>query len=182
MRTVYCGILAVVGLLTSATPGLAQGQKIGYLDSERILREAPGAENVRTQIQQEVSKFEAQVQVLRDSLEKMVADYQQKSVMLSPDEKRKREQELTKMQTQLGQQAQQLEQQAIQKQNELMAPVMQQVEKVISDIRREEGYALIFDVASRALVSADTTLDLTSKVIARLKATPGPTANNNNKR
>jgi outer membrane protein len=132
-------------------------------------------------MQQEMSRFEAQVKVLQDSLQKMITDYQQKSVMLSPDEKRKREQEITQKRGELEQQASQLEQQAMQKQNQLMQPVMQQVEKVISDIRKEEGYALIFDVASRALVSADTTLDLTSKVIARLKAAPGPTANNNNR-
>lgn len=181
MRTVYSGIFAMAGMLAFASPSLAQAQKIGYLDSERIIREAPGAENVRTQMQQEMTKFEAQAKVLQDSLEKMITDYQQKSVMLSPDEKRKREQEIRQKEAELQQQAGQLQQQALQRQNQLMQPVMQQVEKVISDIRKEEGYALIFDVASRALVSADTTLDLTSKVIARLKAAPGPTANNNNR-
>jgi outer membrane protein len=180
MRTLYTGIIAAAGLLAFATPTLAQTQKIGYLDSQRIIREAPGAEQVRTQIQQEMSRFEAQFKVLSDSVDKMVADYQQKSVTLSPEQKTKREQEIRQKTSELEQRAGQLREQVGMKQDSLMKPVMERVEKVIDEIRKEEGYAIIFDVASRAMVSADTTFDITTKVITRLKASaPGPTANNN---
>lgn len=182
MRTWFVGMLATAGLLAFASPVLAQGtgHRVAYLDSRRILQEAPGAQEVRESMQQEMGRFQTQLKALDDSLQRMVQDYQQKSVMLSPEEKRKREQEIVQTRTQLEQQAGQLEQQAAQKQNELMKPVMERVEKVISDLRQEEGYAIIFDVASAAMVSADTTLDLTNKVIERLKAAPGasPTVSN----
>jgi Skp family chaperone for outer membrane proteins len=47
---------------------------------------------------------------------------------------------------------------------------MDRVEQVIETIRKEGGYAIIFDVASSAMISADSTLDLTTQVITRLKA------------
>jgi Skp family chaperone for outer membrane proteins len=74
---------------------------------------------------------------------------------------------------------QQLQQQAQQRQMELIRPITEQVQKVIADIRSEEGYSLIFDVGNGTgvVVAADTTLDVTSKVLARLqtvaKAAPG---------
>jgi outer membrane protein len=179
MRTVFSGIFAAAGLLALASPALAQNQKVAYLDSRRIIAEAPGAQDVRDKIQQEMTRYQTQLKVLSDSVDKMFTDFQQKSVVLSPAEKTKREQEIRQKNSELEQRAAQLQQQAAQKQDELMGPVMERVEKVISELRREEGYAIIFDVASNAMVSADTTLDLTTKVIARLKASvPAPAAKN----
>jgi outer membrane protein len=168
MRTVWIVSLVSAAVMAAAVP--AQGQKIGYLDSRRVLAEAPGAQQARTQIEAEMQRFQTQVQVLEDSVGKMLADYQQKSVTMSPDARTKREQEITQARTALQQQAAQIEQQAVQKQNELMQPVMDLVEKAIEDVRQEGGYAIIFDLGPGAIVSADTTLDLTTTVINRLKA------------
>jgi outer membrane protein len=161
-----------MGLLSAAVPAQAQ-QKLAYLDSRRILAEAPGAEQARNQIQQEMTRFEQQVQVLRDSLQKVVEEYQARSLMMSPDARRQEEQRIAARQNELQARAQRLEVEANNRQNQLMQPVMDRVEKAIDDIRREGGYAIIFDAASAAMVSADTTLDLTTQVIARLRATAG---------
>ncbi len=177
MRTRFTGIFTAVGLLAVGSPALAQGSKVAYLNSERIIAEAPGADQVRTQIQQEAQRFQAQLKVLQDSVQKMFTDYQQKSVMLSPAEKTKREQELVAKRNELEERASQLDQQMAQKQQQLMKPIMDRIEKAIGDIRKEEGIAMIFDVARGPIVSADTTLDLTTKVITRLKAGASPTAN-----
>lgn len=179
MRTLFSGMSVAAGLLVLASPAVAQ-HKVAYLDSQRIIREAPGAEQVRTQIQQEMQRFENQLKVMQDSLQKLENDYRQKSVVLSPEEKTKRENELRQKYAEMQQKAGQLEQQAAERQDALMKPVMDRVEKVISDIRQEEGYAIIFDVASRSMVSADTTLDLTTKVLTRLRAdNSSPTASRN---
>jgi ATP-dependent RNA circularization protein (DNA/RNA ligase family) len=78
------------------------------------------------------------------------------------------------MQKQQGfeQRAEELQQQAGRRQQELMEPIMQRVEQVISEVRQAEGFAIVFDVASEAIVSADPSLDLTTRVIARLRAAP----------
>ena len=62
------------------------------------------------------------------------------------------------------------------KQNELLAPITDLVKKVLDDIRREDGYAMILDNAPGAsvIVSADKNLDITDRVVSRLRATsPG---------
>jgi outer membrane protein len=169
MRTLWLATLVAAGTL-SAAPMTAQAQKVGYIDSRRALSEAPGAQEASTQIQAEMAKFQTQVRVLEDSVNRMMADYQQKSVTMSADARTRRESEIAQARTRLQQQAQQIEQQAVQKQEELMQPVMQRVEQVIDEIRREGGYGIIFDVASGAMISADTTLDITTQVINRLKA------------
>lgn len=78
----------------------------------------------------------------------------------------------------LGQQLAQIQQQAQQKEQELLQPFLKQIEDVIHQIRREEGYAMIFDIASPGVVSYDESLDLTNMVIERLQAAGPPTADN----
>lgn len=158
-----------VALLAAAAPAMGQ-QKIGFLDSRRVLQEAPGAQDARTAIQREMAGFEQRLQVLEDSVRSIFEDYQQRSLTLSSEARRAEEQRIVAKRNELQARAQQLELEANQKQTELMQPVMTRVEQAIEDIRTEGGYAFILDTTSGAIISADTTLDLTVQVIERLKA------------
>lgn len=171
MRTSF--MMVAVGMGLAMTPLLAEGQqsqRIGYLDSRRLLQEAPGASEARTLIQGEMARFDAQLKVLEDSVNAMLADYQRRSVLLSADEKTRQEQSIIQRRQAMQQRAEAINQQANDRQEELMQPVMERVQKAIEEIRKEGGYAIIFDAASAAMVSADSALDLTTQVINRLKA------------
>jgi Skp family chaperone for outer membrane proteins len=68
-----------------------------------------------------------------------------------------------------------LQQQAGQRQQQLMEPIMTHIESIIGEVRQAQGFAIVFDLAADAIVSADPSLDLTDMVIARLRAA-GPAA------
>jgi outer membrane protein len=74
-----------------------------------------------------------------------------------------------------GAEAQKLQAQAQERQEELMQPIMENLRKVLDDVRMEGGYSFIFDVAAGAfIVSADKNLDITTRVIDRLKSLGAP--------
>ncbi len=52
-----------------------------------------------------------------------------------------------------------------------MAPIQEEVRKVLDDIRGEDGYSLILDhtPGQSPIVSADKNLDITDRVVARLR-------------
>ncbi len=54
-----------------------------------------------------------------------------------------------------------------------MEPIYERISVVLTRIREEQGYTMIFDAAGGALIAADTTLDITATVIERLKASEG---------
>jgi outer membrane protein len=169
--------MAVAGLLAVSTPLSAQVVgKIGYIDTQRVIQEAPGAADARTTMEREMKSLQTQLNAMEDSLKAMYTDYQQKSLMMSTDAKQKREQEITAKNQTFQVRAQELQQQWQRRQQELMAPIMEKVEQIIGDVRKTEGYAIVFDLASQAIVSADPSLDLTQKVIDRLKAAPNTAA------
>jgi len=173
--------MVAVGLVVAAVPASAQTaqQKIAYLDSRRILQEAPGAQEARTALEEQMRGFQQRLTTLQDSLQKVLQDFQQRSLTLSPDARRTEEQRIGARQRELQAQADQLELEANRKQTELMKPVMDKVEAAIEAVRKEGGYAIIFDAANGAMVSADSTLDLTTQVISRLKGgSPSTTPRN----
>lgn len=171
MRQILAPVLAAIGLVAAAAPAMAQAPtKIGYIDTRRVIQEAPGAQEAQSTMEREFQALQQRMQAMDDSLRTIVQEYQQRSLMMSADAKQKREQEILEKQTEFRQRAEQMEQQAARRQQELLEPIMQRVEQVISDVRQAEGYIMIFDVSSDAIVSADPAFDLTAKVIERMRA------------
>jgi outer membrane protein len=171
MRKLFASMMTLAGLLAVSAPLSAQtATKIGYIDTRRVLQEAPGAQEARTTLESEMQGFQNQLQLMQDSLQAIMTDYQQKSLVMSADAKQKREQEIIQKRTGWEQRAEQLQQRAAQRQQEVMSPIMERVEQVISEVRQSGGFAIVFDVASEAIVSADPALDITATVIERLKA------------
>jgi outer membrane protein len=174
MRTLYTLMLAGVGFLTAAAPLSAQAAgRIGYIDSRRLMAEAPGAQDVRQSIESEMQRFQQQVQAMQDTLQQMYTAYQQQQATLSPERRRAREEEITARQRTFEERAEQLEEQAGRRQNELMEPIMTRVNDAINRLREEGGYAIIFDAATAGMVAADPALDLTMQVLSRLRDTAG---------
>ena len=66
--------------------------------------------------------------------------------------------------------AEALENQMQKRQSELVKPIMDRINTVLQDVRKEGGYTLILDAAAGSIVAADPAMDLTETVLTRLKA------------
>ena len=165
-------LLAASPLATVAAQAPATALKVGYINSAQILQSAPGRAEADAQIEKELSGFRAQVKRMGDSLNAMVAEFRKAEASLSPTVKESRMRTIQKKEEEYQQRTEQLQQQAQQRQMELIRPITDQVQKVIADLRQEEGYSLILDVGNGAgvVVAADTTLDLTPRVLTRLQS------------
>ena len=161
--------------------GVARAQqstpKFAYLNSQLIMQQAPGGTEAAATLQRELASYQAQIQRMGDSLQAMVNEYNKAELTLSPAAKESRQKAIRTKEDEFERRRQQLEQQAQGRQAELMRPIQQLVSKTIDDIRAEEGYTMIFDIAAApgVVVSADRNLDITDRVIARVQAAK-PTA------
>jgi outer membrane protein len=169
--------MSMSGLLAAQTAAAPGASKIVYVNSQKIIAKAPGRAEAEAQFQKEMDNYKAQVQKMGDSLRTMVADYQKNEATLSPTVKAAREKDLGSRQQAYQQHVQELEQTAQQREAELVRPIMEQINKIIEQIRAENGYSFILDAGSQAgvVVAADSSLDITDKVIERLVAA-GPVA------
>ncbi|HZO19307.1 MAG TPA: OmpH family outer membrane protein [Gemmatimonadaceae bacterium] len=171
--------VALALMIFSATAVAAQTQvKIGYIKSQTILANAPGREAAESQFEKEMATYRAQVQRMGDSLNALIADYNKQEVSLSPQAKEARQKDIRTKEEEYQRRTQELQTQVRQREAELVRPIMEQINKVIDELRAAEGYTMIFDAENQAgvVVAADKNLDLTDKVLARLRAAGPPTA------
>ena len=172
-------LLALGVLILGAVAADAQAQvKIGYIKSQTILANAPGRAAAETQFEKEMGTYRAQVQRMGDSLNALIAAYNKDEVSLSPQAKETRQKDIREKEEEYQRRTQELQQQVRQREAELVRPIMEQINKVIDELRADEGYTMIFDAENQAgvVVAADKNLDLTDKVLARLRAAGPPTA------
>lgn len=177
----YARVATAVVALTLSMTGILAAQaavpKIVYVNSQKIISQAPGRADAEAQFQKEMDQYKAQVQKMGDSLQTAVAEYQKVEPTLTPAVKATRTKDLRDRQNAYQQHVQQLEQTAQQREAELVRPIMEQINKIIEQIRTENNYTFILDAGSQAgvVVAADSSLDITDAVIKRLVAA-GPVA------
>jgi len=172
MRALTTILMAAAGLGAFALPAAGQGAlKIAYIDSRRLIAEAPGAKEAQESFERDMNRYRAELQQLADSIKSLLSEYEQKQVLLSPEAKRQKEEEIRQKQRAYEERAGELENEAARRQAELVEPIMNRIQEVLSQIQKEGGYAMIFDAAAGALVAADTTLDITGEVLRRLRQT-----------
>lgn len=165
-------VLAVIG----AGPATAQAPKFGYVNSAAILAQAPGRAEAEAQFNTEVKAYQAQLQRMSDSLQLLASNFDKEAPRLDSATRDARAKSIRSKESDYQTRARQLDEQMQNRQAELVRPIMEQLQKIIEAVRAEDNYAMIFDVGSQTsvIVAADKNLDITQKVLARVKAAPKP--------
>jgi outer membrane protein len=156
-----------------ATPAAARAQqalKLAYVDVATLMEQAPGRAEAQKQFETEAAAIRAEEQRMSDSLDAAVQSYQKSQATMTAASKQAREKQLQEMQQGFQQRAQALEQRGQQRQGELSGQFETLVRDAINDVRTAEGYAMVFaQGASSAMLAADKSLDITDKVLARMR-------------
>ena len=162
-------LLAVASPLAAQQPGATA--RVAYVNPQALFSNAPGRAQAESAFVRETEKYRVELNRMSDALNTVVTQYQKDEPRLTAADKERRQRAIGLKEDSLRARQQQLEQQASQRQNELMAPIMEAVRKVLEDIRAEDGYAMIFssEPGASPILAADKNLDITDRVVARLK-------------
>ncbi len=164
----------VLTLALAGAPAALNAQKVGYINARAILLATPGYAQAESTYNRELAGFRGEVDRLQNSLDSAAADFEQKSVMLSATAKTAKRRELEQQRDRLEARATELRDKATQRESELLSPIHGRVNDAIEAIRAEGNYSIIFDVSANEglIVAVDKSLELTQKVIDKLKVSP----------
>ncbi|TVP42234.1 MAG: OmpH family outer membrane protein [Gemmatimonadales bacterium] len=162
---------ALTGILLLGSVSMAEAQtpRIGYIDSQAILAEAPGSREAQQAFDQEMNRYRGEMQRLGEELDRLVTAYQQQERNLTPEAREARQQEIRRKEGEYQARMEEIDDEASRKRQELVEPILERMSQVIETVRAEGSYALIFDTASRSIIAADPALDLTDEVLRRLQ-------------
>ena len=186
MRVFYrAGVIALATSMllvgkagAQAAAASAPTTKIGYINSTVILAQAPGRAEAEAQFDKEVGVYRQQIQRMDDSLKTMMAAFDRDAAKLDSTARDTRRRTIGQKEVEYQTRARGLDSTMQARQAQLVKPIMERVQRVIETIRAEDGYAVILDVGSQTsvVVAADKKLDLTDRVLARLKSQGPPPA------
>src|SRR5690606_38446815 len=139
------GFLTLLLLLAGVGTVEAQAARFGYINSQRIMAEAPGTAEAQTAFEQDMEQYRSELEQLETRLEGLQDDFDRQQATLSATAREERQQEIQQAFMTYQQRRTELEERAQQRQAELVGPIMERVSQVIEQIREEGDYAMVFD-------------------------------------
>ena len=168
MKTFATRALAVAALsLAAAAPLSAQELKIGYVNSERVLREALPAKAAQAKLEAEFGKRERELNDAAARLKSAADKLDKDAPTLAETEKNRRQRELVEQDRDLQRKRREFQEDLNQRRNEELASVVERANRVIKQIFDGEKYDLIL----QEVIFASNRVDITEKVIKVLNAT-----------
>jgi outer membrane protein len=158
---------AAMALLFVASVGAqAQELKIGYVNSDRVLRDAVPAKAAQTKLEAEFSKRDKDLNDLALKLKTAADKLEKDAPTLAETERSRRQRELVEQDREIQRKRREFQEDLNQRKNEELSSVVERANKVIKQIFETEKYDLILQEA----VFAGPKVDITEKVIKALNA------------
>ena len=157
-------LLALTSLLVLPWTVHAQG-KIGFVNTERILRDSVPAQRAQKKIEAEFQKRDQELGRTAEQLKRMQDEMERSAVTLSDSQRRTKEREFGELNREFQRKQREFREDLNQRRNEELARVVEQANRVIRQIAAQED----FDVVLQDAVFANPRIDITEKVIKALE-------------
>ncbi len=165
-------LLAVFSLL----PVFCFAQKIGYVDSDRLRNEYTPFAEAKTQLDSEVKEWQSKADSLSRNLKTQEDSLARVALILSPDKRKEREEGVAKAKREYQQYLAEtfgVNGKVERRNSELSKPILDRVNAAIAEVALENNYDLILDTVTGSVAYGRKNLDLTDKVLDKLKAALG---------
>ena len=159
-------LVVASALGAAAVTAQAQELKIGYVNSERVMREAVPAKAAQTKLEAEFSKREKDLTDLGNRLKATADKLEKDAPTLSETERSRRQRDLVEQDREFQRKRREFQEDLNTRKNEELAAVLERANKVIKQIFDQEKYDLIVQDA----VHWSARVDITKKVIDALNA------------
>ena len=160
---------AVLGLAALLVLGAASAQaadyKIGFVNTERLFREAAPAKRAQQKLEKEFAARDADIQKLSKQVRDLQASLEKDGVTMSETERRNKERDLANLSRDLQRTQREFREDLNLRRNEELASVQERANKVIQQIAEAEKFDLILQ---DPVVFASQKIDITEKVIKAL--------------
>jgi outer membrane protein len=162
--------IVIITLLAWTAAWSQAGLKIGFVNSETIIKELPEAKDAQQKLESLVKGWQDEIQKRSDALQSKYQEYQKQSNMLNESTKQSRQQELVDEEQKLNQYRTEKQQELATQREQIMKPIQDKVYKAIEKVAKDKKLSFVFDKATDVpLLYADPMYDYTPDVLIFLK-------------
>jgi outer membrane protein len=167
-------IVLIAGLLVVATPlpalgqQVQQGTRIGFVRTERILRESNAAKAAQQKIERDFAKRDKELADMQNRLKSMTDRFDKEAAIMSDNDRGRRQREIAELDKDFQRRQREFREDLNQRRNEDLAVVLERANGAIKQIAEQENFDLILQEA----VYVGPRIDITDRVVRALNASP----------
>ena len=161
-------------LLLSST---AFGQlKVGYMDTQEVLSNLPQRSEVQQKLKSFIETKRGELEDRIGSFQDAVATYQQNKSEMSDQQAKQREKELAQQESEMREFQQNIQSQIQERRSSLLQPLYDAMDEAIASVAESNDLDFVLNKSTNRgenviYYSADQQMDITQKVIQRVKET-----------
>ena len=179
MNKIRLALAAAALTFATSTAALAQAPlKIGYTSVEYVLSQMPESKQIESQLKTYSSQLENQLKSKYSDYQTKAEAYQKGAAAMTEVVRADKEKELTGLQTSIQEFQRSADQSLQQKQQSLLKPALDKLQKTIDQVADENGYTYVLnsDGASPVLLHGPKDGDISDLVLKKMGITPGAAA------
>ena len=138
--------------------------KVGYVNTQRIFRDAPAAQKAGKKLEGEFAKRDQELQKMAKQLQGLQENLEKNSVTMAETERRAKEKEFGELSREFQRRQREFREDLNLRQNEENAAVIEKANKAIKQIAETDK----FDLILQDVVWVNPRLDITDRVIKAL--------------
>jgi outer membrane protein len=156
-------------VLASATAVAQEGLRIGFVNIERLLRDAAPAKASQQKLEREFSGRDKELQDMSAKLKSMGERIDRDAAVLSESDRMRLQREYADLEKDFQRKQREFREDLNQRRNEELAQVVEQANRAIKNIAEKERYDLILQEA----ITVSPRIDITDKVLRALAGEGG---------
>ncbi len=151
------------GLFMSAASAEAE-MKIGFVNAQRVMNDSPQASKAKKKLEKDFEKRDQELQRMAKDIQSKQENLEKNSTTMSESERRTKEREFGDLTRDFQRKQREFREDLNLRQNEEMASIIDNINKVIKKVAETEKYDLIV----QEVVYFNPKIDITDKVIKAL--------------
>ncbi len=159
-------LVALMASLPVSYVAATESVKIGYVNTQRIFRDAPTAVKAAKKIEAEFSRRDQELQRMAKQLQGIQESLEKNAVTMTETDRRTKEKELNELSREFQRKQREFREDLNLRQNEENAAIIEKANKAIKQLAETEK----FDLIVQDVVWASPKLDITEKIIKALAA------------
>ncbi len=162
----HLSVALLLGTVAIAAPAQAQEFKAGFVNTDRIFREATTAKAAQAKLEQEFSRREKELVDLGNTLKTASDKFEREAPTMAESQRTVRQRQLVDQDRDFQRKRREFQEDLSARKNEELSQVLERANKVVKQVAEAEKY----DVILQEAVYINPKHDITDKVIKALNA------------
>lgn len=167
MKKIILSVITFVAVVCNVS-----AQKFALVDMEYILKNIPAYERANEQLNQISKKWQAEVDALNTEAQTLYKNYQNESVFLSQEQKKKKQDEIMEKEKSASELKRKYfgpEGELFKKREALMTPIQDEIYNAVKELSNQHGYSLVLDRSSDSgIIFASPKADISNEVLRKM--------------